>query len=378
MTPQISAGPTTNGPGVLQAGFDVTTRALSVHLGREAALRISKEGWDPALFSLLLGASGGPKWFILGQLDRFLFGDYLQRSDQPLATLGSSIGSWRHACLAQADPAAAVDRMEKAYLYQSYEQSRPSPEEISTVSRNILDSLLGSQGRAAIIEHPRITSHIVTARGKGPSGSRSSALLATGMGIAALGNTMSRSLLKHHFQRVVFHNGKIQNPGLSLDDFDTVYCSLAQNSVLEALHASGAIPFVLTGEKNIPGAPRGQYWDGGIIDYHFDLDQYRGSGLMLYPHFRAGLVPGWFDKFLPWRHTGISEAEKLVLLCPSEEFIASLPHGKIPDRTDFSKMEEQERISYWEHCVQASGAMANEFAALTEQSNPLEGVTVHD
>ena len=36
----------------------------------------------------LLGASGGPKWFILGHLDRLLFGDFLQRSEQPLSVLG--------------------------------------------------------------------------------------------------------------------------------------------------------------------------------------------------------------------------------------------------------------------------------------------------
>lgn len=346
-------------------------------MGKEAARRIETEGWDPTLFSLLLGASGGPKWFILGQLDRFLFSDYLQRSDQPLTALGSSIGSWRHACLAQADPAAAIDRMEKGYLYQSYQSSKPSAEEISDVSRGILQSVLGAKGRAAIVEHPRIRSHIVTARGKGPSSSRSSALLATGMGIAALGNTVSRNLLKHHFQRVVFHSGDTQRPGLSLDDFDTLYCPLAQNSVLEALHASGAIPFVLTGERDIPGAPRGQYWDGGIIDYHFDLSQYRGEGLMLYPHFRAGIVPGWFDKFLPWRHAAIDDADKLVLLCPSEDFIATLPHGKIPDRNDFSKLKEDERVRYWEHCIEASKAMAEEFAALVGHSNPLNGVTVH-
>ncbi|MEH6587540.1 MAG: patatin-like phospholipase family protein [Halioglobus sp.] len=353
------------------------TKALSVHLGREAARRIARRGWDPELFSLLLGASGGPKWFILGQLDRFLFGDYLQRSNKPLATLGSSIGSWRHACLTQADPAAAVGRMEKGYLYQQYEKKNPSADEISDVSKGILLSLLGANGRSAIIEHARITSHIVTARGKGPSGSRSSALLATGMGIAALGNTVSRRLLRHHFQRVVFHSGATHNPGLSLHDFDTIYCPLQENNVLEALHASGAIPFVLTGERDISGAPPGQYWDGGIIDYHFDLQQHRGEGLILYPHFSAGIVPGWFDKFLPWRQTAIDDADKLVLLCPSEEFIATLPYGKIPDRNDFSKMEPQERIHYWEQVVHASAAMAEEFAALVEHSNPLAGVTVH-
>ena len=355
----------------------MAARALSVHLGSKAAALIRDQGWRPELFSLLLGASGGPKWFVLGQLDRFLFGEFLQRCDQPLATLGSSIGSWRHACLAQPDPAAAVARLEQGYLNQTYESARPTPDEISEVSIGILDGMLGEGGAAAIVDHPRITSHFVTARGRGPAGSRSSALLATGMGVAALGNTLSRGLLKYHFQRVVFHSGVVPRPGLNLDDFDTAFAPLHSDNVRQALHASGAIPFVLTGERDIPGAPRGQYWDGGIIDYHFDLDQYRGDGLLLYPHFRSGIIPGWFDKFLPWRQGAVSEARSLALLCPSDGFVSSLPQGKIPDRNDFARMGGEERVRYWEHCISASSALAEEFAELVDGPDPMRGVTVH-
>lgn len=356
----------------------MAARALSVHMGREAASRIAHDGWSPELFSLLLGASGGPKWFVLGQLDRFLFGDFLQRSSHPLATLGSSIGSWRNACLALDDPAAAVDRMEQGYLYQTYDSDRPTPAEISAVSRDILASVLGPDGRKQLVNHPRITTHIVTARGRGPTGSSSTPLLATGMGAAALGNTVSRRLLKHHFQRVVFHSGQTHAAELSLHDFHTRYCALDEDNLLQALHASGAIPFVLTGERDIPGAPPGQYWDGGIIDYHFDLNQYQGDGLLLYPHFKAGIVPGWFDKFLPWRQAAIHEAERLVLLCPSDAFVAGLPHGKIPDRSDFTRLPPQERIRYWEQCVQASAALAEELAELVDGGDPLRGVTVYN
>jgi hypothetical protein len=198
------------------------------------------------------------------------------------------------------------------------------------------------------------------------------------MGAAALGNTVSRRMLKLHFQRVVFHSGDAPNPGLALHDFSTRYCALRQDNVAAALHASGAIPFVLTGERDIPGAPPGQYWDGGIIDYHFDLGQYRGDGLILYPHFSASIIPGWFDKFLPWRQAAIHEVDKLVLLCPSEPFIADLPLGKIPDRSDFTHMQHQERVRYWEQCVKRSEALAEEFAALISGSDPLRGVTIFD
>ncbi len=355
----------------------MATRALSIYLGKEAARRIAGQGWSADLFSLLLGASGGPKWLILGHLDRLLFGDFLPRSERPLSVLGSSIGSWRHACLVMPDPVAAIDRLEKGYLAQHY-SARPTPAQVSAVSLDILQQVLGERGVTALLEHPRIRTHIVTARGRGPAAASSTALLATGMGAAALGNALSRGLLNLQFQRVVFHSGPEPGADLALDDFDTLYCLLNRDNVRAALHASGAIPFVLTGERDIPGAPPGQYWDGGIIDYHFDLGQYCGDGLLLYPHFSARVIPGWFDKFLPWRRAAIHERDALVLLCPSDAFIADLPLGKIPDRSDFSHLGQHERVRYWEQCIERSKALAEEFAELLQGSDPLRGVTLLD
>ncbi len=352
-------------------------KALSVYLGAEAAREIKAHGWAPELFGTLLGASGGPKWFVLRYLDEVLFGDFLQRTDRPLSTLGSSIGTWRHACLAMADPAAAVARLEAGYLYQRYE-TRPSVRDVSEVSMRIIESVLGEDGGEHLAMHPRIQSHIVTARGKGLTGHASGAGLALGMGAAALGNMVGRTSLERAFQRVVFHSGANPSQPFHFDDFETHHASIAPGDVKRALAASGAIPFVLAGERDIPNAPGGHYWDGGIIDYHFDLTRYAGDGLLLYPHFSATVITGWFDKFLPWRKSRYDNIDRLVLLCPSDEFIASLPHGKIPDRSDFTKMGEDERIAYWEKCVARSREVAEDFVALIEGNDPLDGATVFD
>ncbi len=353
----------------------MSTEALAVYLGKTAARRIAAEGWNPDLFSLMIGASGGPKWLILSHLDRLLFGQFLAAGGQPLSVLGSSIGSWRHACLATRDPVATIAQLETDYLSQAY-SARPGPEEVSSISLQLLERALGDTGIDDILQHPRFHTHIVTARGRGLTGSGSGAALATGMGTAALGNAVSRKLLDRQFQRVVFHTGHQPSPGLALDDFETVFCQLNRENLRAALHASGSIPFVLTGEKDIDGAPPGQYWDGGILDYHFDLSRYPGDGLILYPHFSERIITGWFDKFLPWRRPPIQQFDKLVLLCPSKTFIASLPLAKIPDRSDFSRMKPAQRVRYWQQCVTKSKDLAEAFGDMVNSGDPLRGATV--
>ena len=73
--------------------------ALEIYAGPRAKSQIEENGLDPAQFSLLVGASGGPKWFVLYGLDRFLFGEYFASREKPLMTLGSSVGAWRLCCL---------------------------------------------------------------------------------------------------------------------------------------------------------------------------------------------------------------------------------------------------------------------------------------
>jgi len=62
--------------------------ALEIYAGPVARERIKQQGSRPELFSLLLGASGGPKWFVLYGLDRYLFGDFFASRQEPLMTMG--------------------------------------------------------------------------------------------------------------------------------------------------------------------------------------------------------------------------------------------------------------------------------------------------
>lgn len=346
-------------------------RPLDIYLGKYAAAHIAEHGWRGKDIATLLGASGGPKWLILGHLDRLLFGDYLLRDrEAPISAIGSSVGSWRHGCLPQIDPVAAIDRFEEIYVGWDY-SAKPDTEEISAASASMLEHIFGAEGARAIVGSDVVNTYIVTARGRGLNSSQRSPALVTGMATAAVANAISRPLLATQFQRVVF--ARPDAPRLPLTDFRTLQVGLDEATVPRALHASGSIPFLLEGERDLPGAPPGHYWDGGIIDYHFDPQALADRGLILYPHFRSDLTPGWFDKFLPWRRQQTPILDNLILLNPSQAFLASLPRGKIPDRGDFRRLAPSDRIAYWRVCVDRSKELAEDFHRQLQESDPLAG-----
>ena len=349
--------------------------ALSVYMGSEAAKTIGERGWQSAPFSTLIGASGGPKWLILSELDKVLGQALLLGQSEPMTLLGSSIGTWRHACLSLNDPGAAISRLQQAYLYQEYSCARPSPIEVSEVAGRMLREALGPEGAHQVAAHPTLRNAIVTARAKGLARGESGWRLGMSMATATLGNAISRKGLEVLFDRVAFCHRELSALPFA-DGFNTQLTNINELNLIPALKASGAIPFLMQCEPTIPGASGGPFWDGGIIDYHFTLKASQTPGLVLYPHFRDRLTPGWFDKMLRWRTPQRSVIDQLVLICPSEAFLAQLPHGKIPDRSDFRVMAPAERVAYWEICVRESERLAEAFHNLISGDDPLRGVTV--
>jgi len=352
--------------------------ALSIVMGRTAADVIRERGWSGAPFKTLIGASGGPKWLILSELDQVLATELLPTLRSPLTLLGSSIGTWRHACISQPDPVIAIRRLQRAYLHQEHSRTRPSAQEVSQVAETMLREVLDTRGQQHLIDHPRLHNAIVTARARGVARARGGLPLLAGLGAAGLGNAIHRFNLALFFQRVVFAHSALTTVPFA-QGFNTARVALNESNLVSALKASGAIPFLMRHEPHIPGAGDGPFWDGGIIDYHFSLNECGSNdGLILYPHFRRQLIPGWFDKALPWRHRSRSHPSNLVLMYPSKAFLAQLPFGKIPDRRDFRSLTPAARIHYWETCIRDSGRLAEELYNLLTGDDPLRGVKVID
>jgi hypothetical protein len=284
----------------------------------------------------------------------------------PVHLIGSSIGSWRFACYAQADPVAAIERFEEAYLGQTYSE-RPDIHEITARSREILRHVLGDTGVTEILEGPLFRTHVMAVRARHVMASERRAVLGAALIVAALLNAFSRSTLGWSFERALFYDPRDLPPFFDVSGFPLQRIPLAANNLEDAVVATGSIPLVLSGVRDIAGASPGAYRDGGVIDYHLDLPHSAAERLTLFPHFYSRIVPGWFDKKLKWRRPQAGNVARTILVSPSEQFVASLPHGKIPDRTDFANFEPAERVRIWSQCVSACEAMADEFHEVIEK-----------
>lgn len=359
-----------------------STRALQVFAGPAARARLAERGLQAQDVGLIPAAAGGPKGLILNGLDRYVFGDWLPRSRQTVHLVGASIGAWRMAtaALAHRDVAAAFDVMAEAYVTQEYDvlpgEKRPRPEGVSRRFGEILAEIF--EGRETeVLAHPRLRLHVVTSRGRGGLLAREGKLR-TPLGYlgAFAANAVSRPLLGRFLERVVFSDPRDRLP-LKLNDFTTREVHLSRANLRGALLASCSIPFWLQAQHDLPGAPRGAYWDGGITDYHLHLDyralQASDAPLVLYPHFQRQVVPGWLDKALKHRHRATRFLDNVVLLSPSPEWIAQLPGAKLPDRNDFIQLGADERRRRWRVAVAQSQQLADEFAALT-QNGPISAL----
>jgi len=332
--------------------------------GKRAIEKVREKGFGPGDVKIVAGAAGGPKWLILAQLDRLLFGEWFRGRKEPLFLIGSSIGSWRFAAASRREPVAALDHFESAYIHQAY-TSKPSPAEVSRKSLDIMETFLGSTGPDEVLSHPFQRLNLLAVKSRNLLRLDHKLLLALGLSGAIGGNLISRKLLRLFFSQTLFGDSRTPPPFRSIADKSNSQVSLSRANFKKALLASGSIPYVMEGVRDIPGAPAGTYRDGGALDYHldvpFDLD---GNGIVLFPHYTDCIIPGWLDKKLSWRKPSPDNMADVLLVAPNPEFVAELPLGKISDRTDFYHFagDDRGRYEYWKTVSAAGKELGEEFS----------------
>jgi hypothetical protein len=335
-----------------------------VFLAGSRALRaIRDQGLAPDHVKVVAGAAGGPKWLILGHLDRLLFGSWFRGRRHPLYLLGSSIGSWRFAADSCADPVAAIDRMEAAYIHQAYVRE-PTPREISEKSLAIIHHTLGAVGAGEVLGHPVNRLSLVAVRSRHILAGEQRLPLALGLAAAITANTVDRRLLRLFFRQTLFSDPRSRPPFYGHQRWPQANSLLTPDNLKHALLASGSIPYLMQGVCDIPGAPPGVYRDGGAVDYHLDVPfGLNGNHIVLFPHFSSRIVPGWFDKHLPWRRPSADNLADVLLVAPSARFVSRLPDGKITDRKDFYRYagNDRARFACWQQVADAGKILADDF-----------------
>jgi hypothetical protein len=327
---------------------------------------IRRHGFAPERIGTIAGASGGAKWLVLSQLDRVILKTLVPRLQGPVHLVGSSIGAWRFACYAQADPLAAIDRFEDAYIHQFYSDA-PDIHEVTAKSHEILGRILGDDGVSQILSHPVFRTHIMTVRARHIAAAEQQYVLGTALIIAASLNAISRQTLSWFFERALFFDARDLPPFFDVTGFPLQRVMIRQKNLEDAIIATGSIPLVLNGVKDIEGALPGVYRDGGVIDYHLDIPQSDPDRVSLFPHFFDRIVPGWFDKKLTWRQPDPANIDRTILVSPSAEFVAGLPNGKIPDRTDFKTFEPDDRMRLWRQVVTECERLGDELHEVIEK-----------
>jgi predicted acylesterase/phospholipase RssA len=255
---------------------------IDIYAGKTATKIINEQGLNPELFTSFLGASGGPKWFTLFGLDKYIFSEFFKNRTQPLNLIGSSAGAFRSACFAQKDPVAAIERLAKSYSQTRYSTNKPTPNEITIKARALLDEVFGDNGVTEILNNEVYKAHFIVAKSNGFIASENKLIQLLGLSKSYMLNRVNRKFLGLQYERFIFG---APNSNLSITDgynVKTQNIALTQNNLKDALLASGSIPLVMQGIRNIAGSPKGMYRDGGIIDYHFDF-KVNNPGLILYP-----------------------------------------------------------------------------------------------
>ena len=340
--------------------------ALTIRAGRRALQRLKEKPLSPEDVHVIPGAAGGPKALGISGLDKAIFGDWLPRVPQERSLIGSSIGSWRFAAVASSDdPKAQLSRLAELYTAQRFAKG-VSAAEVSRKSVLFLEELLGGR-EDAILNHPWYRLNIVVVRSLGRLAEDARGRLGLGLMSAISANMVSRRHLGRFMERGIIHDARLKAPVAKLVDFPSHEVALSRENLLPALLASASIPLVMSGVRNIPDAPEGVYRDGGLLDYHLDLP-YQQPGVVLYPHFTDKVVPGWFDKSLPWRRGDATRLQDVLLVAPSKTYLESLPDRKLPDRKDFERYvgDDAGRERAWQAAIAESVRLGDEFMELME------------
>jgi hypothetical protein len=287
---------------------------------------------------------------------------------KPVLLVGSSSGAWRFAAWLQPEPEKSYRALLEAYITLAFKRT-DTPATLLQSMGDIINTYLEDDAIPFALANKQYRLSIITCRARRLVASEIKWVQRFGLGICFAMNAMSRSLLYGFAERIVFYTGPKPPYFCLRNDFRGQYIPLSETNFKHVVLASGAIPLVVAGVRDIYGAPRGIYRDGGLTDYHLSHNYAaENAGTTLLFHHQERIIPGWLDKRLTYRQPAGDILENVLMVYPSPDFIGKLPGGTVPDRDDFAIFldDPAQRIKNWHQAVEQSAHLGEQFLELVE------------
>ncbi|MBU2053745.1 MAG: hypothetical protein KKC25_02040 [Proteobacteria bacterium] len=339
---------------------------IRIRAGQRAYDLIRAGGFSLDEISTYFGPAGGPRWLIASGFDLSLLGEGLLGKKRPVWLTGASAGAWRFAAWLQPEAVKSYRALIDAYIETTYGR-KDTPGTILQSLNAIVNAYIEDDALSFALAHKRYRLAILTSLVRHLAASERRWVQKTGFLLSFLANAVRPSLIHRFAERIVFYYGPHPPDFCLRKGFRGRFFALSEVNFKSAIVASGAIPVAVAGVRDIFGAPYGLYRDGGLIDYHISQDySTRDRGLILFFHHQERIIPGWMDKRLKRRRPPAQFLDSVVMVYPSEEFVAGLPDGRIPDRGDFKTFidDPATRIANWRRTVELAEPLGEEFLEL--------------
>jgi len=339
---------------------------IRVRAGQRAYDLIRAGGFSLDGISTYFGPAGGPRWLIASGFDLTLLREELLGRARPVWLTGASAGAWRFAAWLQPEAIRSYRAFIDAYIETIYGR-KDTPERILQSMAAVIDAYIEDDALPFALAHKRYRLVILTSLVRNLAASERRWVQKAGFLLGFLANALHPSLIHRFAERIVFYYGPHPPDFCLRKGFCGRFFALNEVNFKSAVIASGAIPAVVAGVRDIFGAPDGVYRDGGFVDYHINQDySTRDRGLTLFFHHQERIIPGWMDKRLKRRRPPEAFLDSVVMVYPSEGFVAGLPGGRIPDRGDFKTFidDPATRIRNWRRAVALAEPLGEEFLEL--------------
>ena len=336
---------------------------IRVRAGRLAYEQIRDGGFTLDRIGTYFGPAGGPRWLVASGFDLTLLREGLLGRTLPVWLVGASAGAWRFAAWLQPEPVKSYLALQEAYISTTYGR-KDTPRTILQSLTAIIDGYIEDDALSFALTNKRYRLAILTCRMKHLTASEQPWVQKAGFIASFLANALHPALTHTFAERVVFYYGSRPPDFCLRKGFRGRFIPLSEINFKSAVIASGAIPIAVGGVRDIFGAPNGIYRDGGFLDYHINQDYTtRNDGLILFFHHQERIVPGWMDKRLKRRKPPETALDSVVMVTPSETFVAGLPDGRIPDRGDFATFIDHPatRIANWRRSAELASPLGEEF-----------------